>query len=353
VFGCSLVFAVGPWFAAPQPIAAAPAPIVQTPSRQTLLDGGRGFIHLDVVVTDQAGSPVPGLGVSDFTLLDNGHPQSVLSFHAFDEKAEPPVKVILIIDTLALPGRLPTDERLAVEDFLRRGNGRLAQPVSLYELDGTGFWAVGSPSTDGNALASSLARSQNFHELRSFRSALRGDTWKQMDLHDTPSLEALKALGQVASMERQLPGRKLLIWVGPGWGMGTGAYAERTVSKEETFYAIQWFSTLLREARITLYSLSAGETEPSQLYLKYVNGVRSPEQASFINLDRKVLAAQSGGRVLNTGFDLVTQIESCVKEPNAFYSLSFDPPSAMQPNEYHDLTVQIDKQGVTARTNTG
>jgi VWFA-related protein len=354
-FGSSLVFAFSPWFAAPQTIAAARAPIDQAPSKQTLLDGGRGLIHLDVVVTDQSGSRVPGLQLSDFTLLDYGRPQRVISFHAFDETArpDPPVKIILVIDTLALPGRLPFDERLAVEAFLKRKDGHLAQPVSLYELDETGFWAVGSPSTDGNALASDLARTQDFHQLRSFRSALRGETWKWMDLNDTPSLEALKALGQVGTMERQLPGRKLVIWVGPGWGIGTGAYAERTVSKEETFNAIRWFSTLLREARITLYNLSVGETDPSQLYLKYVNGVHSPQQASFMNLYRKVLAEQSGGHLLNTGLDLVSQIESCINEPNTFYTLSFDPPPAMQPNEYHDLTVQIARTGLTARTNTG
>ena len=97
---------------------------------------------------------------------------------------------------------------------------------------------------------------------------------------------------------------------------------------------IRWFSDLLREARITFYSLSVGETEPFRLYVKYLHGVASPAQASFMSLDRKVLAEQSGGHVLNTSFDLVGQIESCVHEPNTFYTLSFDPPPTMQQNEY-------------------
>ena len=263
------------------------------------------------------------------------------------------MKIILVVDALALPSRLPSDERLAVEAYLQKTDGHPVQPVSLYELDGSGFWAVGSPSDDGNILAADLAHWQNFHELRSFRSTLRGDTWKWLDQNDTPSLEALKALGQIAATERQLSGRKLLIWVGPGWGIGTGAYADRTVSKDDTFYAIRWFSSLLREARITLYSLSVGETEPAQLYLNYLHGVSSAEQASFMNMYRKVLAEQSGGHVLNTGVDLVSQIKSCVNEPNVFYTLAFNPPPAALPNEYHDLTVQIDNAGLSARTNTG
>src|SRR3984957_3646131 len=87
--GSSVVCAVSSWFAVPQQIATAPLPIVQTPDKQKLLDGGRGLIHLDVVVTDQSGRPVPGLQLSDFTLLDNGRPLKFLSFHAFDAKASP------------------------------------------------------------------------------------------------------------------------------------------------------------------------------------------------------------------------------------------------------------------------
>jgi VWFA-related protein len=335
--------------------ASVHVPDAQAPAQMSLLDAGRGLIHLDVAVTDQSGNPVPGLSLNDFTLLDNGRPQKVLSFHAFDESArsDPPLKIILVIDTLDLPGRFPSDERLAVEAFLQKNGGQLTQPVSLYELSAGGFSAVGSTSTDGNTLASDLAHSQNLHQLRSFRSTLRGETWKWMNLNDTPSLEALKAIGDVATIERQLPGRKLLIWVGPGWGIGTGAYAEGTASREDTFYTIRWFSSLLREARITFYSLSVGETEPSRLYLNYLHGVPSPAHASFMSLYRKVLAEQSGGHVLNTSFDLVGQIESCVHEPNTFYTLSFDPPPTMQQNEYHDLNVQINKPGLNARTNTG
>ena len=268
-------------------------------------------------------------------------------------RQKPPVKIILVIDTLDLPDRLQSDERLAVEAFLQRDGGQLAQPVCLYELSASGFFAVGSTSINGNSLASDLAHSQNLHQLRSFRSTLRGETWKWMNLNDTPSLEALKAIGDIATSERQLPGRKLLIWVGPGWGIGTGAYAEGTVSKEDTFYTIRWFSSLLREARIGLYSLSVGESEPSGFYRSYLRGVPSPAHASFMNLYRKVLAEQSGGHVLNASFDLVSQIESCVNAPDTFYSLSFDPPPTTQQNEFHQLTIQINKPALSARTNTG
>jgi hypothetical protein len=81
--------------------------------------------------------------------------------------------------------------------------------------------------------------------------------------------------------------------------------------------------------------------------------VESAQQASLKNLDRKVLAVQSGGRVLGPGNDLVHQIDSCIQEGRAFYTLSFDPPRADHPAEYHSLHVQVREPGLTARTNTG
>ena len=122
---------------------------------------------------------------------------------------------------------------------------------------------------------------------------------------------------------------------------------------EDTFYTICWFSTLLREARIALYNFSVEETDPSQLYKGYLQGAESVRKASFMNLYRKVLAVESGGRVLNRSYDLVSQIESCVREAGAFYTLSFDPSRADHIDEYHQLKVQIAKPGLTARTNTG
>ena len=94
--GSSVVCAVSSWFVVPQQIATAPLPIVQTPDKQKLLDGGRGLIHLDVVVTDQSGRPVPGLQLSDFTLLDNGRPLKLLSFQCFRRKGQPRPPVSLI-----------------------------------------------------------------------------------------------------------------------------------------------------------------------------------------------------------------------------------------------------------------
>ena len=322
------------------------APLSQSPA--SAADAAAGLIQLDVVVTDKAGKPVAGLDRSDFALLDNGQPEKILSFHPFDgvsAKPDPPVEVILVIDTIDMPSKLATHEEQEVEKFLRQKDGHLARPVLICLLARKGLSVTPQSSSDGNALAAWIAADSERRSIPGAENA-KGE--------DPPGLLALKALGSVATFERRKPGRKLLVWIGPGWGIGSGASFGGVQHREYLFDAVVWFSTLLREARITLYSTSVGETDyRTGVDRGFLNGVKSVSQADFRNLDRKVLASQSGGRVLEPSSDLASQIDSCVEEASAFYSLSFDPFPANVPNEYHDLDVQVDQLGLTVRTNTG
>jgi VWFA-related protein len=315
-----------------------------------------GLLKLDVVVTDNAGNPVTGLEQKDFLLLDNGQAAKIISFQALNRISSPPdpaVEIIVVIDELQIPVHLISRERIAVVTFLRQNGGHLAQPVSIYSLVDTGLWLLADPSSDGNALAEEITHNSQLRLIRHSRGSLRGSVPDSLGITDPPGLEFLKALGEIATTARRKPGRKQLLWIGPGWGMGSGTYAEGTSSHESTFYTIRWFSTLLREARIALYSFSVEETGPrAQYYLDYLHGMRSAREANFMGLYRKVLAVQSGGRVLDRSDDLVPQIESCVREASGFYILTFDPSHADHPDEYHDLKVQIGKPDLSARTRT-
>ena len=197
-----------------------PAP-VSTPT----YDAEEGLIKLDVVVTDKLGKPISGIARKDFKLLDNGQPAKILTFHAYDGTStgpDPPVKIILLVDTLNLPERMASYERREVKRFLQQNGGRLAQPVSLVELSNMGVLTVGQPSADGNALAAEFAHNKNLEWIRHVPGGMRGESLDSL-FSEHPALSALKALGDIATTERQRPGRKLLIWVGPGWGVGSGA----------------------------------------------------------------------------------------------------------------------------------
>jgi VWFA-related protein len=351
----ALFFAVPSLACAPPELSqvAADSPIVSSVER----DRAEGLIKLDIVVTDPAGKPVPGLESADFSLLEEGQPQKILSFQEFTGRGaglEPPVKIILLIDTIELPPNLASEERNSVESYLRADGGHLARPISVFLLTDTGLWTVSHPSEDGHVLAREIERNE-FMRVRANVGWQRGALPSSMELKDPASESALKALAQIAAEERTRPGRKLLLWIGPGWGIGSGAYADAKPGSPSVFATVCWFSALLREAHLALYSFAVEEAANSQgeLYKDYLDGVRVPRKASFMNLYRNVLAVQSGGRVMDDGTDLTTQIQRCVQETGYFYRISFDPFRADHPDEYHDLKVEVNRPGLNARTSTG
>jgi hypothetical protein len=110
--------------------AATQAPVLSPRTTAgPALDAGEGRIHLDVVVTDKAGKPVSGLELKDFTLLDDGRPAKILSFHGIDavaQAASKPVEVILMLDAVNLGFQAVARTRLQLADFLRQNGGHLA-----------------------------------------------------------------------------------------------------------------------------------------------------------------------------------------------------------------------------------
>jgi VWFA-related protein len=317
-----------------------------------------GLIRLDLTVHDEKGNPVSGLAATDFTLLENEKLNKILSFRAFDrvsKTSDAAVELILFLDTINLSNAQISVEEREVAKFLRQNGGHLAQPVSLFWLAPSGLWVTpqAQPSVDGNGLAAGLEHSGKLRPVWSTKSAESPEN-AGASIQFSLNFLSLRAFGLIAAEERQKPGRKLLVWIGPDLTMGTG-------TTKNLFGAVVWFSTLLREARISLYSLSVGQTEqrpvqylqPPPSYEAYVRGVKEARQAMLIHLDRKVLALESGGRVMDPSLDLASQIKSCVADVGSWYVLTFDPEPADRPDEYHNLRVQVGKPGLTASTNTG
>jgi VWFA-related protein len=314
-----------------------------------------GGIHLDVLVSDATGKPVSDLGPQDFILLDSSQPRRILSFRSYNGinvKPNPPVEVILLFDTLNLPFQDVSFTRQEIIRFLSRNSGHLAQPVSLMLLTDRGLRVQPRPSVDGTALVSVLDSIKGM--VSSISPAMGSDGALQR------FQMSLRQMATIAENEAGKPGRKLLIWVGPGWPMlDSNSFTFSDKDQSHYFDAIVELSNKLREARIAVYSVS--EPAPGLgagpdrrfMYKDFLKGVQSLRQADTGNLALKVLAIESGGRILGPDNDLAGQIDACIADANAFYTLSFNPPAAEHADEYHDLKVQLGQAGLTARTNSG
>jgi VWFA-related protein len=310
---------------------------------------------IDVVVTDKSGRPVPGLEQKDFTLLDNRQPQKILSFQAVEggtATADSPVEVILLMDAVNTTFTNVATERSEIEKFLRRNGGALAQPVSLVLFSDSGATGT-TPSRDGNAVIADLNQQQ--FGLRTIKRSqgIYGDN-ERIQL-------SLNALKQFADHEAAIPGRKLMVWISPGWPFLSGPGMELDLTskqRQELFNSIVVFSDALRRARITLYDVDplgmadAGQFRATE-YMQFSKALKKAGQAQRGHLALQVLASQSGGRVLNSSNDVAGEIATCVADANAFYVLSFDGLAGDGPNEYHALEIKIDKPGLAARTRSG
>jgi len=322
--------------ASAQPSAAAVAP---------------ARISLDVLVTGSDGKPVPELEPADFTLLDNGQPRKILAFRRTDgalgNKTDPPEEVVIVLDAVNMPYQAVTILRLQLLKFLRQNGGKLPQPVSVFVFSSLGLKAHPQPSRDGNALAAILDTSTG--TVRATSSA--AGEFGQLQEFD----QSIRALKEIAQGEARKPGRKLLVWLGTGWPLlNERQFVNTTESVQQYFYNIIYVSRMLREARITLYGIYTLNSSPDQiLYEAFLKPVKDIHKANAGNLSLQVLARQTGGRVLSASNEIAGQIQSCIEDVGEYYTLVFAPPAQTQPNEYHDLKVQVDKPGTTARTTSG
>ena len=306
---------------------------------------------LDVVVTDKAGKPVSGLQQQDFTLIDNKQPLKISSFQAVQgAPADQPVEVILLIDEVNAGFSTVASLRDQVVKFLGRDGGKLAYPVSLGFVTDTGTTVGTSPTKDGNALIADLNDKETALRTINRSQGLYG-------ADDRLNL-SVRALEQLAQLEVTRPGRKLVVWISPGWPLFPGLGAELSSGDQQAVFTdIVAFSDNLRRAGITLYNVDPWGPTQDQLertaYEQFLKGVKNRGQAELGSLGLQVLAYQSGGRVLNASNDVAGEIATCVMDGTAFYVLTFDGLPGDGPNEYHELEVKIDKPKLTVRAPSG
>ena len=132
-------------------------------------------------------------------------------------------------------------------------------------------------------------------------------------------------------------------------------YTEK--QQRRNFDSVVEMSAALREAQITMYSVSPVlviQNGPNpMLYKNFLSPVKTAYDAEAGDLGLKVLVTQTGGKIMGPDNDVVTQINQCIDDANAFYRIGFDPPAADHADEYHDLKLLVDRPSLTVRTNTG
>ena len=309
-------------------------------------------ITLAVVAVDKSGQPISGLQQQDFTLTDNKLSRPLANFRVVHgASTDLPTEVVLVVDEVNDSFTNVAYERGRLAKLFQTEGGELPFPVSLVFFSDSGVKIGNQASRDGKALMALLNQDKNPQRvIRRSQGVYGADDRLQL---------SLRALDEIAAYEAAKPGRKLVIWISPGWpllDLPDQDLTEKT--RQQIFSTAVDLSTKLRTAGITLYSvdpLGTSDTRGARIFLyqQFLKGLKNSSRAQFGNLGLQVLAYQSGGRVLNASNDVIGEINQCISDAKVFYTFSFEAAVADEPNEYHAIEVKIDRPGLTARTSSG
>lgn len=306
-------------------------------------------VTLNVVVTNSSNAPVTSLQKQDFTVLDNKRPQAITSFES--PSSDQNTQVVIVLDAVNIGFTRLAFAREQLDKFLRSENGRLAHPVSLAIFTDSGFGIQPESSQDGNALADYLDKSN---------IGLRSNTRSQgfYGASDRSQM-SIRALQELADFESKRPGRKVVVWISPGWPLLTGPRIEISHKQAlDIFNTIVKLSADLERAGVTLYSVDPlGTTQGigSEFYWEqFTKPITAPNQVQLGNLALQVFAVHSGGRVLLANNDVAALIEQAVRNAGESYRLTYEAPEpGDKPNEFHAIEIKLDQPHLKAYTING
>src|SRR5512146_278356 len=277
-------------------ILGATFPLARTVAAQN----SGSSLTLDVVVTDKADRPVAGLMAADFKVLldrkDQREIQSVKMVSGEEGNTDPPVEAILLVDMINVPFETLSNERKDIEKYLQRMGTRLPVPTRFVFLTETELRYQGEATRDPKILLQNLESNPSLQRL----GQPQGGYQRFAQMRE----KSLQAMNELAVKMSGEPGRKLVIWISPGWATFAKVSDQKSQSElEMLFKFIAGISTELRAARITLYSVDTHGVDRNMAldgndyYKEFLKGVATPKQANNGDLGLKVIAAQTGGRV--------------------------------------------------------
>jgi VWFA-related protein len=308
-----------------------------------------GRIYLDVSV-DKSGQAATGLQQQDFTLLDNKEPRTIASFAAVTGR-DAKIQVIVVMDAVNATLQNVIFQRQQLEQYLRAEGGNLSYPMVIVVLTDDGLHAVtGQFTTDGNALSAALDQDQvGFRAIQ--RSAGYYGASERFQI-------CVSAMYSVVASVAKHQGRKIIIWISPGWPLLSGPEVMLDDKQEKRIFDnVVDLSTVMSKAQITLYSIdplgAAGAPLADWTYGQFVKGITKSNQATYGDLGLPVLVTQSGGIAFGSTNGIADRVRQCLSNAVPYYEIGFDPPATDKKNEYHQLQVKVAGGGLKVHTRMG
>jgi VWFA-related protein len=343
-----------------------------TPTFQT----GTRLVQVDVVVQNKNGA-VQGLTKSDFTVLDNGVPQTIAIFSVRDikkisrpaplpkgvvsnrpvnQEGEPVAGTVVLFDRLNTPPEDQGYARLQALKYIERTSRN--EQIAVYGLNKT-LTVLQTFTDDRDRLDKAVNRSKPELSVDLATNDLVSGVSNGLLAAGNPQLHGAQETKQFARDNREritaaafatiarhlsgLPGRKKLVWITASLpisfteqrdynGFSTIEYQSYGAQMDRSIRA-------LNDANIGVYPV-----DPRGV------GVDLADSSVTAAL---VLAHMTGGKATYSNNDLAGAIETVMTDTDLTYTLGFYPSVDRLDGKYHEVTVRVNRPGVEVRSRRG
>jgi VWFA-related protein len=374
-----------------QPSAAVPAatPQPETPAQAQpgintpVFKASTRLTVEDVTVTDGRHMPVQGLMQPNFTIKEDGKPQSIRNFEEYGTQRPPDQPALEQQPTNVYsnaPRPAPTTSAvnvLLLDDVNTGGLGnRLAKtPENVAYAKQKSMKYLGNMPAGTEVailqMGSTLKVLQDFTSDRAvLLAAMKSATYKPVDgtYIDEPRDEAevcaaanlrseftVNALAQAAAFLSGIKGRKNLLWFTPGtpWLFEYPAYSRISCLNDDTQQLSKAYA-VLNAAEVAVYpidprGLSGNPAQSVDFQPNSNPQAAAMAQAAFPSTaiaehnSLRDIADATGGVAYYNRNDLDAAIGEAIQTGEDYYSLSYVPPLSKYDGKYHTIEVKVDR----------
>ena len=322
----------------------------QTPARPTFR-AGIDAIPLDVLVLDKNRHPVRGLTQAEFTILENGKPQPIISFGEVDVAGPVTLPAPWMREVASDVVSNEMRNRRLVVLVMDNGNTgvNFGEPRSVRRIAHAVIDQLG-PDDLAAVVYTHLGRPQNFtDDQKKLRMAIEAFQPLNLNLSGRgPGLPlacdprigiryggcAVAALKHIGDFLRTAPpGRKTLIYVSPGVAFDFSPFG---AALSPQILALQDMFQALQLANVSVYAFDPVGLHPA---------ARDPNVLDF--------AENTGGRSIRNDNEAWLRVPDVFRENSSYYLLGYQSTNPMLDGTFRRIEVKVSRPGVEVRSRSG
>jgi VWFA-related protein len=340
---------------------------------QAALHSDARLVLLDVVVTDKAGNPVPGLTKDDFKILEDGKPQAIASFETPEmhlnasstssagpgsaEAKEPAASLaaasraetVLVLDELNTTSVDASFGWQMLLKYLRKQPASLEDPTAIMVLTKHRLTKIADFTRDTALLIQKAQKIEFELPSHSSENGLQGAA----DL----MLASLLALDEIALSNAHRQTHKNVIWIGTGFPV-LSTFGVDLVDRERFLSYIRYTANWMQETRTTVYTIDPRGLPVDETALLSSNIGSTYVGQDFGSVTGELMfesvAPATGGKIFRNRNDVDVALAIAAANGATYYTLAYYPQNLDFDGKFRKIDVRIvDRPDLLESTQAG